>query len=73
MRTGSAAIIATDRTTASLSMRLTWSQHLHAARTIELAGHGESGTALALMGVALLMLLQDLSEAESGAAATMGD
>ena len=73
MRADSAAIIVQIRTPTSVSMRLTWSQHLNAARTIELAGLGESGTALALMGVALLMLLQDLGEAELGAAATFGD
>ena len=43
-------------------MRLTWSQHLAAARTIELAGEDQSGTALALMGMACLLLLQDLSD-----------
>ena len=43
-------------------MRLSWSQHLAAARTIELAGEHECGTALALMGMACLLLLQDLSD-----------
>lgn len=43
-------------------MRFTWSQHLSAARTVGHAGQENSGTALALMGVALLLLLQDLSE-----------
>jgi hypothetical protein len=43
------------------SMRLSWSQHLNAARIIELAGNDHAGEALALMGVALLMLMQDLS------------
>ena len=41
-------------------MRLSWSQHLAAARTLELAGREDTGTALALMGMALVMLLQDL-------------
>jgi len=41
-------------------MRLNWSQHLAAARTLELAGREQTGTALALMGMALVMLLQDL-------------
>ena len=41
-------------------MRLSWSQHLATARTLELAGREHSGMALALMGMALLMLLQDL-------------
>jgi membrane protease subunit (stomatin/prohibitin family) len=44
-------------------MRLSWSQHLAAARTLELAGREETGTALGLMGMALLMLLQDLQSA----------
>lgn len=51
-------------------MRLSWSQHLAAARTLELAGREQTGTALALMGMALVMLLQDLqgiSASESSA------
>jgi len=43
-------------------MRLSWSQHLAAARTIELAGDDQCGVALALMGIACLLLLQDLSD-----------
>jgi len=43
-------------------MRLSWSQHLAAARTIELAGDDQGGVALALMGIACLLLLQDLSD-----------
>ncbi|MEB3323728.1 MAG: hypothetical protein VKM17_00135 [Cyanobacteriota bacterium] len=45
-------------------MRLTWPQHLETARTLELTGDGQRGEALALMGVALLMLAQDLLEEE---------
>ncbi|MBM5792113.1 MAG: hypothetical protein FJ053_10155 [Cyanobacteria bacterium M_surface_10_m1_298] len=41
-------------------MRLSWSQHLAAARSVELTSRDQTGTALALMGVALLILLQDL-------------
>lgn len=41
-------------------MRLSWSQHLATARTLELVGREQTGTALALMGMALVMLLQDL-------------
>ena len=41
-------------------MRLSWCQHLTAARTLERVGQDQAATALALMGVALLMLLQDL-------------
>lgn len=41
-------------------MRLSWPQHLQTARTLELADEGHRGEALALMGIALLMLAQDL-------------
>ena len=44
-------------------MRLSWSQHLSAARTLQMVGDDQAGTALALMGMALLMLLQDLAVA----------
>ena len=43
-------------------MRLSWSQHLIAARTLELSGCEQTGTSLALMGMALLMLFQDLHQ-----------
>ena len=43
-------------------MRLSWSEHLKAARTLELTGRDHTGTAMALMGMALLMLLQDLQQ-----------
>lgn len=43
-------------------MRFTWSEHLRVARTLSLARQEHTGTALALMGVALLLLLQDLSD-----------
>lgn len=43
-------------------MRLSWSQHLIAARTLEMSGREQTGTSLALMGMALLMLLQDLHQ-----------
>lgn len=46
-------------------MRLSWPQHLEVSRTVELAGDGQRGTALALMGVSLLMLAEDLLDAES--------
>ncbi|MFM9072373.1 MAG: hypothetical protein ACKOOC_03065 [Cyanobium sp.] len=45
-------------------MRLTWPQHLETARTLELTGDHQRGEALALMGVALLMLVQDLLDQE---------
>ena len=42
-------------------MRLSWPQHLQVSRTLEIAGEAERGTALALMGISLLILLEDLS------------
>ena len=50
-------------------MRLSWPHHLQVARTVELASAEDRGTGLALMGVALLMLAQDLlaGESEQGA------
>jgi|GEM_PF-1102511 len=41
-------------------MRLTWSQHLQAARTLESSNVADLGISLALMGLALLMLSEDL-------------
>ena len=41
-------------------MRFSWPQHLQIARTLELSGSSDRGSALALMGVALLLLAQDL-------------
>jgi hypothetical protein len=43
-------------------MRFTWSQHLHAACTLSRIGHANTGMAMGLFGVALLLLLQDLEE-----------
>lgn len=43
-------------------MRLSWSDHLNTARTLELVGRDHTGSALALMGIAVLMLLQDLEQ-----------
>jgi hypothetical protein len=42
------------------AMRFTWAQHLETARSLSHVDQAHSGTALALMGVALLLLLQDL-------------
>jgi hypothetical protein len=60
--TGSRSPTSPARTDRSkpLIMRLSWSQHLAAARTLELTGSEQTGTALALMGMAIVMLLQDL-------------
>ena len=41
-------------------MRLSWGQHLNAARTVESASLETVGVSLALMGMAMLILLQDL-------------
>ena len=41
-------------------MRLSWPEHLHAAHILELSSQDQWGTSMALMGVALLMLAQDL-------------
>lgn len=53
-------------------MRLTWPQHLQTARTLELSGEGQRGEALALMGIALLMLAQDLLDQELDVAESAG-
>jgi hypothetical protein len=45
-------------------MRLTWPEHLQTARTLELTADNQRGEALALMGIALLVLAQDLLEQE---------
>lgn len=47
-------------------MRFSWPQHLQAARLLELAPEQQRGEGLALMGIALLMLAQDLLEQEQG-------
>lgn len=47
-------------------MRLSWPQHLQVSRTLELSGDGERGMALALMGMSLLILAEDLLADESG-------
>lgn len=45
-------------------MRLTWAQHLQAARTLELHGDSDVAGSLCLLGMALLMLSEDLLELE---------
>ena len=42
-------------------MQLSWSQHLETARLIESCSTKDRGTALALMGMALLVLSEDLA------------
>ena len=48
-------------------MRLSWPQHLQASRTVEHAGESQRGMALALMGMSLLILAEDLLESEQAA------
>jgi len=45
-------------------MRFSWSQHQHVARTLETVPEQQFGLALALMGVAILMLAEDLLVSE---------
>jgi hypothetical protein len=45
-------------------MRLSWPQHLEASRTLERVGDGQRGMALALMGISLLILAEDLLESQ---------
>lgn len=45
-------------------MRLSWPQHLQTARMLEGAQDAQQGIALALMGVSLLILAEDLLETE---------
>jgi len=48
-------------------MRLSWPQHLQASRTVELAVESQQGMALALMGMSLLILAEDLLDSEQTA------
>ena len=45
-------------------MQLSWAQHLQTARLIERSSQQDCGTALALMGMALLVLSEDLARAQ---------
>jgi hypothetical protein len=45
-------------------MRLSWPQHLQMSRTLELSGDAERGVALALLGMSLLILAEDLLAGE---------
>jgi hypothetical protein len=44
----------------AVAMRLSWPQHLQASRSVEMAGEDQRGMAMALMGISLLVLAQDL-------------
>jgi len=48
-------------------MHLSWPEHLQNARLLELSPESDRGTALALMGIGLLLLAQDLLVQESQA------
>jgi len=50
------------RSACGSEMRLSWPEHLQASRTVELAGESQRGMALALMGMSLLILAEDLLE-----------
>jgi len=50
------------------AMRLSWPQHLQASRTIERAADAQRGEALALMGMSMLILAEDLLASERAAA-----
>ena len=50
-------------------MRLSWPQHLQTARMLEGASQSDCGTALALMGISLLILAEDLLAAEQATTA----
>ena len=54
-----------DSTRCLIAMRLGWPQHLQASRLLELAQDDQRGLALALMGMALLILIEDLADLES--------
>ena len=45
-------------------MRLSWPQHLQTARMLECSADSQRGVAMALMGVSLLLLAEDLLAAE---------
>ena len=59
------------RISSESDMRLSWPQHLQASRTIELAGDGQRGMALALMGISLLILAQPARGVDIGAIETI--
>lgn len=54
-------------------MRLSWPQHLQVSRTLEISSDAERGTALALMGMSLLILAEDLLAGESQVCESLGE
>lgn len=47
-------------------MHFSWFQHLELARSVSLTADKDKGTALALMGVGLTLLLKDLEQTDLG-------
>ena len=45
-------------------MHFSWGQHLELARSVSLTADKDKGTALALMGVGLTLLLKDLEQTD---------
>lgn len=45
-------------------MHFSWFQHLELARSVSLTADKDKGTALALMGVGLTLLLKDLEQTD---------
>lgn len=61
---GSACFLQDHISWLQCAVRLSWSEHLRHARTLELSSAADRGTSLALMGMGLLILGQDLLELE---------
>ena len=53
-------------------MRLSWPQHLQTARMLESVADAQRGTALALMGISLLILAEDLLDSERSQSTQQG-
>ena len=45
-----------------IPMHFSWSQHLELARAVSMAADQDKGTALALMGVGMTLLMRDLEQ-----------
>tara|TARA_B100001939_G_C16743888_1_gene530949 strand:+ start:342 stop:551 length:210 start_codon:yes stop_codon:yes gene_type:complete len=55
-----------DESEARIPMHFSWSQHLELARAVSTAADNDKGTALALMGVGLTLLMRDLEQSVPG-------
>ena len=49
-----------------IPMHFSWSQHLELARAVSMAADQDKGTALALMGVGMTLLMRDLEQSVPG-------